>query len=56
MNLLKSSLIIPSTENKHNYKRYRNLYNTLLRASKKIHIDEKLKRDAKNPKKNLGYT
>ena len=51
MNLHKSSLINPSTENKHNYKRYRNLYNTLLRASKKIHIDEKLKRDAKNPKK-----
>ena len=27
------------------------MYNTILRASIKIHIDDKLKRDAKNPKK-----
>ena len=51
LNLLKSSLIEPTELNKVKYKRYRNVYNTLLRASKKIHIDSKLKRDSKNPKK-----
>ena len=51
IHLLKSSLISPTTENKDSYKRYRNIYNTILRASKKFHIDDKLKRDAKNPKK-----
>ena len=51
IHLLKSSLISPTTENKDSYKRYRNMYNTILRASKKFHIDDKLKRDAKNPKK-----
>ena len=51
LNLLKSSLIEPTDLNKTKYKRYRNIYNTLLRASKKIHINDKLKRDSKNPKK-----
>ena len=51
ISLLKSSLIDPTQLNKDNYRRYRNLYNTLLRTSKKMHIDSKLKRDSKNPKK-----
>ena len=51
IHLLQSSLISPTAENKDSFKRYRNMNNTILRVSKKIHIDNKLKRDAKNPQK-----
>ena len=51
IDLLKLSLTDPSVDNKNFYKQYRNAYNKVLRASKKIHIENKLKRDSKNPKK-----
>ena len=51
LELLKMSLSEPSIANKAKYVQYRNLFNTLIRSSKKIHIDSKLKNDAKNPKK-----
>jgi hypothetical protein len=36
------------------YKQYRNLYNTVLRASKKMYIDDNFKKYQGNPKKNMG--
>jgi hypothetical protein len=33
------------------YRNYRNMYNTVLRASKKLHIDDNFKKFQKNPKK-----
>jgi hypothetical protein len=36
------------------YKTYRNLYNSVLRASKKLYIENNFKKFQKNPKKNLG--
>jgi hypothetical protein len=41
----------PNNENCSAYKRYRNLYNTLLRNSKKLYFEENLKANVKNPKK-----
>ena len=34
LKLLKLSLTVPSEENRNKYKQYRNIYNTLMRASK----------------------
>ena len=51
LNLLKLSLAEPSEVNKNKYKQYRNIYNSLMRASKKLHIEKKLKHDSKNPRK-----
>jgi hypothetical protein len=34
-----------------NYKKYRNLYNTVLKASKKLYFNSELKNNVKNPKK-----
>lgn len=51
MTLLKRSLTDPSPANSLKYKQYRNTYNTVIRASKQLHINNKLKKDAKNPKK-----
>jgi len=51
-NLLhKKYLKTPSALNENAYKSYRNLYNTLIRKSKKIHLSDKLYRNRKNPKK-----
>jgi Reverse transcriptase (RNA-dependent DNA polymerase) len=44
-------LIDRSEQNKVTYNNYRNLYNKLVRASKKLHISNKLTENAKNPKK-----
>jgi signal recognition particle subunit SEC65 len=49
--LLKLYLLDRSNLNKQNYNNYRNLYNKLVRASKKLHISTKLYKNAKNPKK-----
>jgi len=51
LTLLKLSLNEPTTYNINKYKQYRNIYNTVLRASKKLHIDTKLKNNSKNPQK-----
>ena len=51
LNLLKLSLTDPTPHNRDNYKQYRNIYNTLIRASKTLHINKRLKDNAKNPKK-----
>ena len=51
LNLHKLSILTPSPENITKYKTYRNLFNSLVRASKKLHYSNKLKDNAKNPKK-----
>ena len=51
-NLLHKTYIkTPNQLNEMNYKTYRNLYNTLIRKSKKLHLSDKLFRNRKNPKK-----
>jgi hypothetical protein len=49
--LLKVYLVDRSGQNKQKYTDYRNLYYKLVRASKKLHISQKLTENAKNPKK-----
>jgi hypothetical protein len=38
-----------------NYRNYRNMYNTLVRASKKLYIDENFKQYQKDPKKTWDF-
>jgi hypothetical protein len=45
------SLNNPTVLNLTNYKTYRNLYNKILRASKKLYFTSNLKQNIKNPKK-----
>jgi hypothetical protein len=49
INLLKISLVDPSDANLQNYKRYRNLYNKLLRLAKKKDIEDRLEKNKKKP-------
>jgi hypothetical protein len=49
--LHKTALISPSTENLTNFKRYRNLYNTMMRKSKTKYFEVNLLANVKNPKK-----
>ena len=49
--LLKTSMQHPSRESTHIYKTYRNLYNKVMRASKKAYFDSSLKKAKKDPKK-----
>jgi hypothetical protein len=49
--LHKLSLTVPSVDNIQRHKIYRNLYNKLIRASKKLTIGEELRKNSKNPKK-----
>jgi hypothetical protein len=51
VNLLKISLVSPTEDNVQNFKRYRNLYNKLIRIVKKNDINERLEQNKKNPKK-----
>ena len=51
LNLQKASIVNPSPTNLQYYKNYRNMYNKLIRASKKIHYESTLKANIKNPKK-----
>ena len=54
-NLLhKKFLKTPNNTNELLYKNYRNIYNTLIRKSKKLHISRSLSDNKHNPKKNLG--
>jgi hypothetical protein len=54
-NLHKTAVQTPSVENVDRYKAYRNVYNKLLRASKKTYFCESL-HQAKKIQKNMGYT
>jgi hypothetical protein len=49
--LLQISLNDPSETNIKKYKEFRNLYNKLVRVSKKMHYSSNLNVNAKNPKK-----
>jgi exonuclease III len=51
LQLQKISIKDPSVENISAFKLYRNLYNRILRASKKLYFDNNLKKAKKNPKK-----
>jgi hypothetical protein len=51
LHLHKKAITNPSIYNTQTYRNYRNLYNTVLRASKKQYFDQNLKLQAKNPKK-----
>ena len=50
LNLHKKSITEPSETNLSRYKTYRNLYNKLIRASKKMYFDYKFRKNRKNPK------
>ena len=49
--LLKATVISPSSDNISRYKNYRNMYNTLIRKSKKLLCEQKFEENKKNPKK-----
>jgi hypothetical protein len=49
--LLKISINNPTVDNCSKYKVYRNMYNKLVRARKKLHYHEKIEKSQKNPKK-----
>ena len=50
LDLLKTYLTFPTEYNKGTYKTYRNLFQKTLRAAKKTHIEENLRKNQKNPK------
>ena len=49
--LYKTSLLHPSESNIQGYKSFRNLFNKILRASKKLYFDNNFEKARKNPKK-----
>jgi hypothetical protein len=51
ISLLKLSLNNPTEANANNYKVYRNLYNKVVRACKKLHKEGQINQNKKNPKK-----
>jgi hypothetical protein len=51
IDLLKKSMVDPMFFNCEKYKKYRNLYNKLIRVAKKDHVNEQLEINKKNPKK-----
>ena len=51
INLMKKSIVDPSPLNVLNFKNYRNLYNNLIRASKKLYFTQELAKNTKNLKK-----
>ena len=51
LNLHKIAIADPSDGNLSRYKKYRNLYNKIVRASKKLYFDKNFKRFKKNPKR-----
>ena len=51
ISLLKKSIINPTPQNKLMYKKYRNLYNSLIRNSKKLYYENSLNMAKKDPKK-----
>ena len=52
--LQKKQIADPSILNKQNYKNYRNLYNKLIRISKKMYVEKGLNSNKKKNKKKLG--
>jgi hypothetical protein len=51
VSLLKISLVNPTNENVQNFKRYRNLYNKLIRIAKKNDVHDRLERNKKIQKR-----
>ena len=51
LELHKLSIVSPSDINLKKYKRYRNIYASLLRKSKQMYYEKTLKANKKNPKK-----
>jgi hypothetical protein len=49
--LHKQALLDPSARNISRYRSYRNIYNTVLRLSKKLYFKKNLNENAKNPRK-----
>lgn len=49
--LHKQALLDPSAYNISRYRSYRNIYNTVLRLSKKLYFEKNLNENAKNPRK-----
>ena len=45
-----------NNESTEKYKKYRNIYNSLLRISKKMYFDKNFDLFKRNPKKNMGLT
>ena len=56
LKLLKIALSDNVPYNWSQYRNYRNLFNKIVRASKKLHYLKNLELSAKNPKKNLGHS
>ena len=54
--LMKLSIVDPSPQNILKFKNFRNLYNKLIRAAKKMYYVSELKANANNLKKNLVTT
>lgn len=54
LNLHKISIQHPTQFNIHKYKKYRNIFNVLIRASKKQYYETNLNKSRKDPKKNMG--
>lgn len=50
LSLYKKSIKYPSQDNKAEYKRFRNLYNSVLRASKKLYFEQKINESQGDPK------
>jgi len=50
-NLHKASVLDPTLQNTLKYRTYRNLYNTVIRKSKKMYFEKSLNENVKNPKK-----
>ena len=51
LELHKLAILNPSQVNLEKYKKFRNLFNSLVRASKKLHYNNQLSANKKNPKK-----
>ena len=55
LNLHKIALTDNVPYNWKQYRTYRNVFNKTVKASKKLYYLRNLKKNAKNPKKNMGY-
>jgi len=54
MKLHKKQIVSPTQQNVSKYKVYRNLYNKVLRASRKMYLTSELDKAKSNPKRTLG--
>jgi hypothetical protein len=55
LELYKKSLVEPNNY-LLSYRQYRNIFNSTVRASKRLFYDTKFAQNSKNPKKNMGIT